>query len=576
MNKTLKIVLILLCGFLTLGSFAQKISTIDSLEIALFKEKDTQNKIDLLIDLTNLLLSSDPDKALEYANLTLEIVEENNALDSKLLVWLQMGEIYSGKSDYRASLKIGNKAKLLAEKLDLEKEYAESLILISRSYIYMGDYEKSSDLNFQALRIFEKLGYKKGIGKTFNRIGYDYYEQVNYDKALEYYSQALQISREINDLVGISRGLNNVAAIYGNKGEDNNLKANIIEAAEINKKIGLRLWEGINYLNLGLIFRNEQNFEKSYYYYNKANIIFTELNDLSKLSTLYTNWSVYYSDLNNNEKSLNYAKLAYDIGQESQQKKTVYNAAKLLHSIYLEQNDLGNAYKYSIVENNMKDSLDIEKSMTQLNKAELLYDFDRIEQKNKIIQQRRELVYIITGTGFVFILVLLIVIIIARNRLKIKNKEIEKQKLKSQLELRDKELTSNAMSLMMRNEILSDIAEKLMDIRITAVKDETKFAIKKIVKELQNSKDKGVWEEFDLRFKQVHTEFYNKLIEQFPDLTPTEQRLCAFLRLNMTTKEISELTGQRIGTIEMARSRVRKKLGIAHDQTNMITFLAQI
>ncbi len=132
------------------------------------------------------------------------------------------------------------------------------------------------------------------------------------------------------------------------------------------------------------------------------------------------------------------------------------------------------------------------------------------------------------------------------------------------------------MSLMMRNEVLSDIAGKLMDIRVTAVKDETKLAIKKIVKELQNTKDKGVWKEFDIRFKQVHTEFYDKLIELYPDLTPTEQRLCAFLRLNMTTKEISELTGQRTGTIEMARSRVRKKLGIAHDQTNMITFLVQI
>ncbi len=576
MNKTLKFTLILLFGFFTLGSFAQKNKTIDSLEIALLKEKKPQNKTDILIRLSEVQLSSDLDKALEYANQSLAIAEENDFLESKLLIWLQMGDIYFRNSNYKASLEIGYKARSLAENLDFEKEYAESLILISRSLSYLGDYEKSLELSFKALKIFENIDNKKGIGKALSQVGHDYFDLENYDKALEYDTLAIKIARQINDSVGISQGLNNIAGIYGNKGEDKNLKASILEALEINKKIGQRLWEGINYLNLGLIYKNEKNIDTSFYYYNKADKIFTELNNLSKLSAINNSWAIYYSDLNKNDKSLYYAKLAYNIGRESQQKKSIYNAAKLLHTIYFEQNDFVNAYKYSIIENNMKDSLGIENRITQLNKAELLYNFEKIEQENKLKQQQKESVYILAGTGFLFVFVLLGIIIIFRNSLKRKNEEIEKQKLKSQIDIRDKELTSNAMSLMMRNEVISDIAGKLMDIRITAVKDETKIAIKKIVKELQSSKDKGVWKEFDIRFKQVHTEFYDKLIEKFPGLTPTEQRLCAFLRLNMTTKEISELTGQRIGTIEMARSRVRKKLGIAHNQTNLITFLTQI
>jgi tetratricopeptide (TPR) repeat protein len=576
MSKKFKILLVSFFGFLFLGSYSQEYYNIDSLEVALYKESNTQKKMDILIELTDLLLSFDPDKALDYANQTLELADKNNNLESKLLAYLQIGEIYWSKSDFRTSLEIGNKAKSLAENLDLEREYAESLILISRNFSDLGDYEKSSDLNFQALVIFEKLDDKKGIGKALNRVGYDYFEQENYDKALEYYLQSLAVAREIQDLVGISRGLNNVAAVYGNKGEYKNFEANIKEAVEINKKIGRRLWEGINYLNLGSIYRDEKVFDTALYYYRKAGEIFTELNHLTKLTAIYTSLSMYYSELENHDSSLYYANLSYELGKKNNLKKTVYNAAKQLHKIYFDRNDFANSYTYSMIEHNMKDSLDIENSRTRLSQIELLYEFDKIEQENKIKQQRREYTYIISGTGIVFLLILLVIIIITRNRLKRKNEEIEKRKLKSELEIRNKELASNVMTLMRKNEILSEIADKLMDIRNEAVKEETKSAIKRIARELQHTTDNEIWEEFEIRFRQVHGEFYEKLITQFPDLSPNEQKICAFLRLNMSTKEISELTGQRINTLEIARSRLRRKLGIANTNTNLVTFLSQI
>ncbi len=66
------------------------------------------------------------------------------------------------------------------------------------------------------------------------------------------------------------------------------------------------------------------------------------------------------------------------------------------------------------------------------------------------------------------------------------------------------------------------------------------------------------------------------LIQRFPDLSPNEQRLCAFLKLNLATKEISSMTGQSPRAIEMARFRLRKKLGISTQDVNLITFISQI
>jgi DNA-binding CsgD family transcriptional regulator len=82
--------------------------------------------------------------------------------------------------------------------------------------------------------------------------------------------------------------------------------------------------------------------------------------------------------------------------------------------------------------------------------------------------------------------------------------------------------------------------------------------------------------EFSVRFQEVHQGFCEALLLKFPDLTQSELKLCAFLRLNMSTKEISELTGQRLLTVEHARYRLRKKLGISNSEVNLVTYLSQI
>nr|NQU94173.1 hypothetical protein [Bacteroidota bacterium] len=297
---------------------------------------------------------------------------------------------------------------------------------------------------------------------------------------------------------------------------------------------------------------------------------------LSNLAAVYYGLSLYYFDLKKMDSSFYYAERTYNIAKENNIRLKVYHAVKQQRQIYQFQNDFENAFKYSQTELQLKDSLDINNTMTRISQLELLYEFDKREQENKIVQQRREFILIISGIAIVFMLLILVIIVITRNRIKAKNEEIERRRLNLELEVKNKELASNVMSLIRKNEILSGMGDKLMDIQDKAVKEETKSAIKKIARELQQTTNDEIWDEFEIRFKQVHGEFYKKLINLFPDLTPNEQKLCAFLRLNMTTKEISELTGQRTVTLEIARWRLRKKLKIANTKTNLVTFLSEI
>lgn len=557
-------------------SFALICILVWQLSFAQNEQLSPQEEINSLLQLSDSLLTSYPDQSLDYAEQAYQLSEKQEYDQGKLMAMIRLADIYWEKTDLKTALSLAEEAKILSLKLDNQKEYAEAILIISKAYTDLGEYDKSSEMNFEALKIFEKVNNKIGVGKALNRIGYVYFEQENYNKALEYYSQSLDIAREINDLVGTSRGLNNVAAVYGNKGEFYNFEANIREAVEINKKIGRKLWEGINYLNLGVINRDSKNYDTAYYYYTKADDIFTELNNVPKIVSVNIGFSRYFTETNDKESSLSHAIFAYELSLTNKLKKSIYESAKRLHEIYMEQDDLTNAYKYSSIEYQMKDSMDIEKSMTRLSQLELLYEFEKLNQEKKLNQQRKDYIYIISGTILLFFFILTIILLITRQRIRAKNTIIEKKELENELEMKNKELTSNVMSLMKKNEVLSDIADKLMEIRNEAVKDETKSAIKKIVRELQKTTDDEIWEEFEIRFKQVHSDFYEKLIQQFPNLSPNEQRLCAFLRLNMTTKEISELTGQRTGTLEIARARLRKKLGITNTQVNLVTFLSQL
>lgn len=85
-----------------------------------------------------------------------------------------------------------------------------------------------------------------------------------------------------------------------------------------------------------------------------------------------------------------------------------------------------------------------------------------------------------------------------------------------------------------------------------------------------------VWEEFEYVFVQVHPDFFETLGTRFPDLTPNEKRLSALLRLNLSTKDISNITHQSVHSITVARTRLRKKLGLSNTNENLVTFLCQL
>ena len=197
-------------------------------------------------------------------------------------------------------------------------------------------------------------------------------------------------------------------------------------------------------------------------------------------------------------------------------------------------------------------------------------------------QKVRNNIMLIIIFGLVSGLVIL-VLLFSRYRLKSKyaiiekeKVELEKEKVQSELIIKNKELTVNLISLIKKNEMLIDVSNKLGELERNAIGRETKDIIAKISQELRNNTSDRMFNEFSQRFQEVHAGFYEKLLKAYPGLTQNELKLCAFLRLNMSTKDISEITGQKLTSIDTARHRLRKKLNLPGPETNLVTFLSTL
>lgn len=110
---------------------------------------------------------------------------------------------------------------------------------------------------------------------------------------------------------------------------------------------------------------------------------------------------------------------------------------------------------------------------------------------------------------------------------------------------------------------MENIKEEIKQIKIDGKAQDTRKALERIIKEIDTTlKLQEDWKQFEYHFDRVHGDFLSRLTNEFLDLTPGEQKLCAFLRLKMDTKEIANLMSISLRGVEVARYRLRKKLGL--------------
>jgi hypothetical protein len=186
---------------------------------------------------------------------------------------------------------------------------------------------------------------------------------------------------------------------------------------------------------------------------------------------------------------------------------------------------------------------------------------------------------------FTSMLIIFLLILVSRRRnteqqnkiklaeAELRNKQLEGEKLQQELELKKRDLTDMVLFNRHRKEITEGLLAELQE---AARADDTTARLKKLIQDLRSRSQAA--ESIDLvsdNIEEVNKAFFEKLAEQFPELSKGERQLCGLLRLNLSTKDIAQMRRVEPDSVKMAKKRLRKKLGL-EPEADLYQFMQKI
>ena len=148
-------------------------------------------------------------------------------------------------------------------------------------------------------------------------------------------------------------------------------------------------------------------------------------------------------------------------------------------------------------------------------------------------------------------------------------------KLEAEVEHNNAVLASNTMNLLQKRELLNKIKDEILKVQEEVEPDRRTKNIRRIIKIINEQLDTiDDWEQFSEYFDKSNNDFLRKLKENYPTLTAADLKLCAYLRLNLSTKAIAELLNLSIRGVESSRYRLRKKL-LLPNEVSLFDFVGQ-
>ncbi len=584
-EKTL-IQVILLFLIVTIGIPLVAQSELDSLIEELESTHELNKKIDLYLNISKEYQRTNLEKAVENANNALLLAENSDSESYYGRIYSYLGE-YSIQQD---SIELAETYFNTAKKyLDIEKRPLEAITInlsVGNRYVEKDKYAMAMKYYLEGIDISEKNGIKNMLPNLYNNLGIVYLNTNKAEKALNYYSKALQLFKERNDTSNYAGTTTNIGSIYIELGQNDIAKKYYKNGYDIFKEIGSLEGMAHSVFKLGLLELYQKKYDSALINLKKSLELQKEIEIVisgSKsffLAETYINMGIAAYYLDSIPESKGYLMEGYGIANSTNQFRLISLASKYLSSLYKNNNDYKTALDYYEVFKQYSDSSLNEESIRNLAQTELQHEFESRLKEEELRQtirmqqvKRRNLIYILISGGL-FLLLVIAGLLLRLEKIKKHETDLKNKNLEEKLEHTNKELTTYVMYLLRKNEFIISIAEKLKIARIEA-KTENKKVMSEMIKELESNSSNLSWEEFEVRFQKVYTGFYKTLNTKFPDLTPNELRLCAFFRLNMTTKEIAAITYQSINSITVARYRLRKKLNISSDE-NLVNFLTKL
>lgn len=493
------------------------------------------------------------------------------------------------------------------KRLNNINEISTILLNIGNCYLYKSQYDKSIEYYSRTLIMDRKSGDSIAIASTLNNLGMVYSRWGKHIKALEFYEEALSYTHEE---IRKSIRFSNIGMSWFHMGNNQKALEYLEKALAIDKKYNQRIRIGIRKNEIGTVLSSQGQLDKALQLHKEALTVFREtgITD-SQIITLSDIGDIYKKERKWKEAEVCY-KESLVLSDSAGSLFHLSRNYKSLSELAAEQRDFKTALNYFKLFTQTRDSIFNTEKHEQLAHFEILYETEKKEQDNillqknlEIKQRKQRLLFVIMAGLGVFLLLLLFIYRSAvrnlkQNRLLLSKeyelKEMEKTRREAEkrsledrifaeqqinrlerekhhaaIDYKNSQLINTTLTLVNKNEILGEIRERL---KLAQKHD----GIHEIIQYINSNTDIDQdWKKFRVQYDEIHPGFFDRLCTAFPDLTDNDIRLSAYLRANLTSREIAGLMNVSLDATHKSRQRLRKKLNL-EPEADLTCFLLSL
>jgi len=497
-------------------------------------------------------------------------------------------------NNYKAALEYYDSARAKAVLLKDDLLIAKCLERLGSLNLSIGDDNLALKLYYESLPLFEKTGNKEGIAKVFNIVGVFKNSKGEFDSAISYFAKATRLNEEIGNTTGIFHNKGNLASLYHQMGKVDLAKKVSLELTKEMIEKGDSLNLGVIFYHLSIFSETSQQPDSVIYYLRKALQISENTADTSLLTTLYGRIGEIHLINHQYDSASIYLNKSYNAARAIDDYITMKGSLELL----IELDTLkGNFRQATTKIAGMMMASDSDHQQRQRNNTDAIVLKYENEKKAGLIEiqsiklqiadTQKLFLGVLFSLSLVTVVSLTLFLIILKknnkskhevlaekltnNELKLQNliqtEEIQKLRIENveiELNLKQNELVNNALAIEQKNEMLSVISGKITEAMsrdgILNIKDLN--GIVSAIKLQLNETDI-----FNQKFNQIHKSFFDDLKNLHPDLTKSELKFCAYLKLHLDSNQISQIMNVTNEAIRKTRYRLRKKLRLAQEES---------
>lgn len=570
----LYLLLIVAIGLSGQLSHSQNQKRVDSLLQAASKQTDT-TQIITYATLWAEYLFVDPLASKPYLDSTMVLAKRLGNKEFIARTTNYSGVYHNMTSQYEKSIPIYDEVIEMYKALGDMTQVCAAMNNKANSLRSLGRYNECLETHMESLKLKEEIGdTEESIAASYWNIGNIQGDIENFEISNTYYNKAKVIYEKMDSKDDLASIKVNMALNLKGQKEYEEAKSLLLEVEPyyIEKNYNNDL-AGI-YDNVGWILAQQDSLELAENYYNESLEISRQYGETSLIGLNLRHLGELYNKKGEYRKALQYMKDALQISEETGTRKKMIGDLLEMSKAYAGLGRYKKAYEYHIDYHKLHDEILGEENIKKMNELEVQYQTEKKEKELiikqneiKLLEERKQRA---ENQKFFLIISLIGALALAASivyalRQKMKRNKIEREKLDKDLEYKEKQLTTHALHLAHKNEVLQDLKSQIKELKSEGANSRKyQNVINTINLDINND---STWQQFQNYFEDVHKGFNSKVMGSYPNVSNNDLRLMSLLKMNLSSKEIANILNISIEGVKKARYRLRKKLDLSTEDS---------